>query len=396
MTPVLTPPLSKSDAQRALVLADILHVPFSSILPAGEALPRDVEVLRDGLLAMHSPRSKLDCRDGGAPFRFLLTQAAVQPQRRVEFTGSARLGERPHAPLLHALKCIPGLQLTEGAPWPVVVTSPAVMLGPLHFKVTGTESSQFASSLLLGMARLAAAGLESSLEVDGAMTSEGYFALTRRWVERVGFRVSGASVLSLALAPQEERGRFPEIPGDWSSLGYLLALSWVSDLPVARLAFDTGHPDEAIVAHLRAVGLSVTDRLTGTPTAGFDVDCEQCPDAIPTLAVLATRLPSPSTFRRTGILRHKESDRLQGTIDLLEAAGLRAELHEGTLTVHPGAAHAFRFDARDDHRMAMSAAVLSRLHEVALSLKGKDSVSKSFPAFWSEAARAGVRVESLA
>lgn len=393
MTPHLTPPLSKSDAQRALVLADILRVPFSQVLPEGEALPRDVEVLRDGLLAMHSPLAHIDCRDGGAPFRFLLTQAAVQPQRRVEFTGTPRLGERPHAPLLHALKIIPGLKLTEGSPWPVVVMSPAVMLGPIRFKVTGAESSQFASSLLLGMARLAVAGVEASLELEGAMTSEGYFALTRSWVERVGFEVKATSALSLALSPAGERG-FPAIPGDWSSLGYLLALSWVSGLPVARLAFDTGHPDEAIATHLRSAGLSITDKLEGLAVRGFDVDCEQCPDAVPTLAVFATKLPSPSVFRRVGILRHKESDRLQGTRDLLEAAGLRAEFDADTLTVHPGVARSFRFDARDDHRMAMSAAVLSRLHGVSLSLRGKQCVAKSFPAFWSEAARAGVNVEA--
>ena len=52
----MRPPLSKSDAQRALVLADILGVPFSEVLPGDEALPRDVEVLRDGLIAAY-PRS---------------------------------------------------------------------------------------------------------------------------------------------------------------------------------------------------------------------------------------------------------------------------------------------------------------------------------------------------
>ena len=57
----LVPPLSKSDAQRALVLADILGVPFSEVLPAGEALPRDVEVLRDGLLALKNPTARIDC-----------------------------------------------------------------------------------------------------------------------------------------------------------------------------------------------------------------------------------------------------------------------------------------------------------------------------------------------
>ena len=239
----MKPPLSKSDAQRALVLADILEVPFSEVLPAGEALPRDVELLRDGLVALRQPTAKIDCHDGGAPLRFLLTQAAVQPGRHVEFTGTSRLGERPHAPLLTALRTIPGLRLTEGNPWPLIVESPVAFRGPVAFEVTGLESSQFASSLLLGAARLAAAGVEASVRVTGSMTSEGYFALTRRWLERTGFVIDErASALFPTPAPSGEK---MVIPGDWSSLGYLLALSWVSGIAVERIAFDTGHPEAA-------------------------------------------------------------------------------------------------------------------------------------------------------
>ncbi len=374
----MKPPISKSDAQRALVLADILNVPFSQVLPEGEPLPRDVEVLRDGLIALRQPTARIDCHDGGAPFRFLLTQAAVSPGRRVEFVGTARLGERPHGPLLEALRAIPGLRITEGNPWPVIVESPLVIRGPISFCVTGVQSSQFASSLLLGVARLKAAGVPATVEVTGALTSGGYFELTRAWVDRCSALTS----------------RFPPVPGDWSSLGYLLALSWVSGARVERLGFGTGHPDEAIVELLRGVGLTISDRVEGVATSGFEVDCERCPDAIPTLAVLATRLPIASTFRRVGILRHKESDRLAGVQELLTAAGLTQSLTGEDLTVFPGAASSFRFDARDDHRLAMSAAVLARLHGVRLTLRGMDSVAKSFPHFWLEAAEAGVQVEA--
>ena len=165
-------------------------------------------------------------------------------------------------------------------------------------------------------------------------------------------------------------------------------------MKVERLAFGTGHPDEAIAAHLRGVGLRIGDRLEGTASRGFDVDSEQCPDAIPTLAVLATKLPAPSTFRRTGILRHKESDRLAGICELLKSAGLVCSVEGDTLTVTPGRARRFSFDAHDDHRLAMSAAVLGRLHDVRVTLRGMDSVTKSFPGFWTEAAKANVQVES--
>lgn len=377
--PFLIPPLSKSDAQRALVLADILGVQIE--LPE-EQLPRDVEVLRAGLIALHKSKATIDCRDGGAPYRFLLGQAAVLPNRRITFTGTERLGARPHEPLIDALRALP-IELTTGSPWPVTVTTHALAKN-VHFTVTGAESSQFASSLLLAAARLAVTtGREVPVTVTGALTSEGYFALTKSWLTRAGFTTSPARAPKIAKP-------FPKIPGDWSSLGYLLALSWVSGLRVARLERDTGHPDEAIATHLESVGLNVTDRLEGSATRGFDVDAQQCPDAIPTLAVLATKLPKASTFRRIGILRHKESDRAAGIIELLTAAGLRARIHGDTLTVTPGTARDFTFDPHDDHRLAMSAAVLGRLHEVTAHVTNRDCVTKSFPGFWKEAAKAGV------
>jgi 3-phosphoshikimate 1-carboxyvinyltransferase len=112
------------------------------------------------------------------------------------------------------------------------------------------------------------------------------------------------------------------------------------------------------------------------------------------LAVLATKLPQSSVFRRCGVLRHKESDRLAATQRLLTVAGVSHVLEGEVLTVTPRPiTNGFRFDAQDDHRMAMSAAVLARLHDVDLSLRGMNSVEKSFPSFWAEAAKAGVKVE---
>ncbi len=392
--PTLIPPLSKSDAQRALVLADILQVPFHQVIAQHDALPRDVEVLLRGLQALKAPTSSIDCADGGAPFRFLLTQAAVLPGKQVEFKGTVRLGQRPHEPLFLALQAATGARIIKGNPWPIQLTSAQTFTGPFEFKVTGIESSQFASSLLLGAARLAVAGFKVSLERTGPFTSEGYFELTRAWLAKTGFELVDESDLRLSVKAPAQRVPFPPIPGDWSSLGYLLVLSWVSGLNVERLALGTGHPDEAFVSIVRRAGLTVTDStLEGIPTDGLHVDAQQCPDAVPTLAVLATRLPKPSIFERVGILRHKESDRLEGVMALLRAAGLRASLESDTLTVQPGKAHSFRFDAKDDHRLAMAAAVLARLHEVPLHLRGMESVHKSFPGFWDEASKTQLQVK---
>lgn len=401
----LRPPLSKSDALRALVLADILGVPWGEVLPHSEMLPRDVEVLRAGLESLRHKAASIDCVDGAAPLRFLLAQASVLPGRLFEFKGTQRLAERPHGPLLEALQTIPQVHITqEPGRWPLTVQtshSLSVSSGPLEFSVTGEESSQFASALLLAMARLATRDVQASLHLSGSMTSEGYFALTRSWLERAGFAVHQEGSRFELKAPNDGGAlrlrAFPPIPADWSSLTYLLALSWPSGLKVEGLTFGTGHPDEGFVAHLRSVGLSLIDRVEGRAHRGFEVDAQLCPDSIPTLVALATLLPAPSLFYRVGILRHKESNRLEGVSALLRAAGLRSVVDADALLVHPGAVlRPIHFDAQGDHRLAMSAAVLARLHDVPLKVAGMECVAKSFPGFWLEAAKAGLEVEPWA
>lgn len=403
---VLTPPLSKSDALRALILADATGLNLS--LPTTETLPRDVDVLRAGLSALHQPTGSIDCRDGGAPFRFLLAQAAVLPSRAIRFTGTARLGERPHRPLFDALRAAlgpHGLTLTEGAPWPLQLTAPAHPERARHFTVTGAESSQFASALLLAAARLTAAdGLARDVRIEGALASEGYLAMTVRWLAAFGFGLERHGGLT-RLTGWTKPAAVPAIPGDWSSLTMLLPLAWRSGARVARVVRGTlgsGHPDEAVVGHLASVGLELVPdggahRVTGTPRGGLSVDVSLCPDAAPALVALACALPAPSRFTHAGVLRHKESDRLAALAELVTAAGGDAQLDGETLNVTPpGAPRDFAFDARDDHRLAMAGATLAALLSVRVRLTGRDAVAKSFPGFWDELARAGFRVEVAA
>jgi 3-phosphoshikimate 1-carboxyvinyltransferase len=393
---LLTPPLSKSDALRACVLADATALPLA--LPDGERLPRDLEVLCAGLSALRRSIASIDCHDGGAPFRFLLAQAAVLPARAVRFTGTQRLGERPHRPLFEALRAAlgpGGLRLDEGAPWPVTVASPAHPEQATRFIVTGAESSQFASALLLAAARLTASdGRPREVAVNGPLASEGYLALTVRWLEAFGFRLARAGGVTSLLGWTAPTAA-PTLPGDWSSLTVLLPLAWRSGARVARVALSSGHPDEAVVRHLASVGLSLVDdggahRVVGQPRGGFDVDVAVCPDAAPALVALACALPDASRFFRAAVLRHKESDRLAALAELVTAVGGEARVGDEVLSVVPPASpRDFRFDARDDHRLAMAPALVAALLGVRVQLTGREAVAKSFPDFWLEYARAG-------
>ncbi|HYH94816.1 3-phosphoshikimate 1-carboxyvinyltransferase [Hyalangium sp.] len=403
----LTPPVSKSDAQRALVLAHLTgHWPLSALQSEPEAdLAADVRVLTRGVEALRLPPGpvrEVDCADGGAPFRILVTQSAVTPGAHVRLTGTPRLGERPHGPLFDSLREAlgpSGLSLTEGKPWPVEIRAP-IRTGTPVFRVPGDQSSQYASSLLLGSAALFLREHRPwSVEIQGTLTSAGYLELTVSWLRRFGFTVE-ESASRFTVTAHQPSASAPPMPGDWSSLGYLLLMAWRTGGSVERADPSSAHPDQAILRLVQPAGLApvpgpdLTMRMEGQARDGLVASGKECPDLLPTLAALACVLPRPSTLTDVGILRLKESDRLEGIRTLVAAYGGSTLLEGETLTLTPPPAPPahFAMDSRGDHRLAMVSATLSVLSGVPLTLTGPECVEKSFPGFWRQVERMGVRL----
>ncbi len=391
---VLTPPVSKSDALRALTLAGILEMPPPDV---GEEPPDDVRRLERGLRALRERHPVVDCGDGAGPFRVLLGQAAVR-SGTATFEGSQRLAERPHAALVEALERTlgeGGLRIQTGRPWPWIVRGAGPVRRPA-FRVRAAESGQFATSLLLAAAALAHGERRAwSVESAGPVASRGYVDLTLRWLRRAGFvaDVRGDSVCVQAGA---RVAAFPTLPRDWSSGAYLLLAAWRGGGQVVGLDPEEPQPDRAVLRILGEIGLAVSREagglgVTGTPSEGVRASAAECPDLLPTLAALACVLPRPSVFTEVGILRGKESDRLEGIVDLVRAGGASASLEGDTLRVTPGRRPEGRLAVacRGDHRLAMSASVLAACHGTEVAIDGPECVGKSFPGFFKELSLAG-------
>lgn len=401
----LTPPLSKSDAQRAQVLAWI----DGSSLVLGEeaALPADVRVMRAGLNALtkvrHTPGEvEIDCADGGAPFRLLLSLAAsaVAPGSRVTFHGTPRLAARPHAALFHALQEAFGedvLRPSEGSLWPLVVTAQESATAR-RFRLDATESSQYATGLLLAAAaRVHAEAAPWELELCGDVASRGYLELTLAWLARAGFTLD-LGERRIAVSAHAPGQPLPEIPGDWSSLGYLLLASWATGSPLQRVDVDAAHPDRAMLRILNEVGLELKEGVVrGTALEGLRASGRECPDLLPTLAALACVLPLPSVLEDTDILIGKESDRQAAIIALVDSVGGSARLRGTTLEIHPPSQPiaSFQIDSRSDHRIAMASTTLALLTRATLQLEHPECVEKSFPTFWSEVRKLGVKTAEI-
>ena len=150
--------------------------------------------------------------------------------------------------------------------------------------------------------------------------------------------------------------------------------------------------DRGFIDLLERVGAQVSwsgDALcvSGRPGSGVEVDLSNMPDQVPTLAAVAPFLRGETVIRNVAHLRVKESDRLAVMARELRRTGVRvAELDDGLIIQgdwhdSPPPATEVRIDPEDDHRIAMSMALVG-LRRPGVVIDDASVVGKSYPHFW--------------
>jgi 3-phosphoshikimate 1-carboxyvinyltransferase len=105
------------------------------------------------------------------------------------------------------------------------------------------------------------------------------------------------------------------------------------------------------------------------------------PDMVPTVAVLAALRPGRTIIRNAAHLRLKESDRLAALASELVRVGIGARETEDGLVIDGGTPHGAVIETYNDHRIAMSFAILGLVVPGVRIVNGA-CVGKSFPGFW--------------
>lgn len=382
-------PGSKSITNRALVCAALARKP-STI--AGALFADDTEAMIDclrklGVLVtvdgttLHvksrrwHDRANLDARLSGTTSRFLLPVLATG-NGTYRLDGAPPLRARPMKPSLDALRSI-GARVT-GDHLPVEIHGP-VMGG--NVAVRGDLSSQFLSGLLLAGAVMPK-GLH--IELTTRLVSKPYVDLTIAVMEQFGAKPSIDHVPFTGYVGGEY-----SIEPDASAASYFFAVAAITGgrVTVEGLGTDSLQGDVAFVDLLERMGASVertrssiTVRGTGV-LHGIDVDLSDHSDLSQTLAAVAVFADSPTRMSGIGFIREKETDRIGDVVRELERVGIRAEEEPDGYVVHPGTPGPGCVETYDDHRMAMSFALLG-LRVPGISIAGPECVAKTFPGFW--------------
>jgi 3-phosphoshikimate 1-carboxyvinyltransferase len=257
-----------------------------------------------------------------------------------------------------------------------------------YAKITGSGTSQGISSLLLS-APLSDRGI--TIEVTGEPVSKAYVDITCDVMKAFGIPVErdGYRIFSVVGATRYQACTFA-VEGDASSASYFWAAAAVTGGKATTInldPFSTRQGDAGFLEILKAMGADVQTEnssvtVTGGDLKGLELDMSSMPDLVPTLAAVAVFARGTTLIRNVAHLRIKESDRLASIAMEWKKLGASVEEFQDGLRIEGGRPlHGATLDPHDDHRLAMSLAVVS-LRVPDIEILNRDCVEKSFPGFW--------------
>jgi 3-phosphoshikimate 1-carboxyvinyltransferase len=255
-------------------------------------------------------------------------------------------------------------------------------------------SSQYVTALLMAGA-VTDEGIDVALETE--LKSAPYVDITLEVLSAFGVEAE-----STAAGFSVPGGQFYEpadaeyhVPGDFSSISYLLAAGAVAAEPEKAVIVAGAQPsaqgDTAIVDILDRMGGDVDwNRGDGHLTvrrsslSGVEVDVGDTPDLLPTVATLGAVADGETRIVNCEHVRYKETDRVRAMAEELTKLGAEVTEQQDVLTIHGGESdlQGTRVDGRGDHRIVMSLSVAGLAAAGETTVTGGEHVDVSFPDFF--------------
>lgn len=425
--PVATirPPGSKSLTNRLLLLAalaegeSVLHHPLlaaddaermlAAISQLGAVVRREGDSVRiagvAGSWKIPAAGATVNLNNAGTATRFLAASALCAPGP-LTVDGNERMRQRPIGELADLLKAL-GASIeflgARGCP-PMRVTPPEAGLAREVIEISTTRSSQFISALLL-IAPFLSNGL--TVKLAGPITSASYIHMTVGLLESLGVTVRTSEGLRIIRVMPGCASFDVEVEPDASGATYFWAAGALlrgATISVAGLGGDALQGDSGFPELLSRMGASVVFRDGLATVRGPEVlgpiltDMSDMPDAAMTAAVCAAFARGTTILRGVRTLRDKECDRIAALQSELGKIGVMVEsdVHgdpdvltitppEGGIDCSPTAAR-IEFDTFDDHRMAMSLALIG-LRRPNVFVRDPACVAKTYPGYFADLAK---------
>lgn len=327
--------------------------------------------------------------------RFVTAIAAIE-QHPIEITCSDKMATRPMQELFD---CLRHLGVTIESPNQCL---PVTIHGPIKAdtcQLDASRSSQYVSALLM-VAPLLANGL--TIEITSKQVSRAYIDMTIRLMKLLGVSVVEENNRFSVASGQHYQGIDYSIPGDPVSSTYFMAAAAISggSLVIQDFDFDSVQGEASFYRVLEQMGATVSvegnDLHISGPEAlqAVEIDMGEMPDAVQTLAAVACFAKGTTRITNIAHLAYKESNRIEDTANEIRKTGIQVESGEDFLTIEGGQPKQAEINTHEDHRMAMSLALLG-IKAKGITILNAEVVEKSFPTYWQYLDSIGLASEQL-
>jgi 3-phosphoshikimate 1-carboxyvinyltransferase len=330
--------------------------------------------------------AELQVGGAGTAMRFIVGLLTLS-RGRFRIDGNERMRRRPVGPLLDALQRLGASIYSErdnGCPPVIADTARGVFEGG-ETSIDARVSSQFVSALLMP-APLWPRGL--TLHVQGE-TARPFIDMTLKLMTAWGAASTVDDHTIIVRGRQSYRAQRYTVEPDASSASYFAAAAALCGgrVRIKGLTPNSVQGDIGFLALLARMGAAIVWRNGGVEVsgtgklAGIDVEMTAMPDMVATLAALAPFALSVTRIRGVGFIRHHESDRIRALASELHRVGATVRETGDGLEIEPSKLSAAAVETYDDHRIAMSFAVMG-LKVPGIRIKDPACVAKTFPGFF--------------
>ena len=384
---------SKSESNRVLLMNALSQSPFE-LTNLSDA--KDTQTM---IRLLQEDTEVWDVREAGTTMRFCTAYLGVHGKGQT-ITGTERMKNRPIGTLVDALRTLGSdISYLEKEGYPPMKINGLKIQKTREISIPGNISSQFISALLM-IAPTLPEGLRLTLTEE--IFSRPYIEMTLGLMSNFGIAYIWEGAV-IDIAPQAYQSGKYQVESDWSGASYWYAMAAVApnaDLLLTGLKEKSFQGDQAIVEIMRAFGVdsayeSNGVRLTqnGQQVTTLTIDFNKCPDLAQGVMVAAALKGITLTMKGLETLYIKETDRVGAMRNELAKIGASLSDLGDTWILKPGngAFSEPTIETYEDHRMAMAFGPLSLVSDLKIEEPGV--VSKSYPGYWEDLKRVGIRME---
>lgn len=390
-------PSSKSISNRLLIIQALSKIPFE-LNNLSEA--KDT---KDLISCLHDENLHIHVGDGGTTFRFLLAYFFISQKEKV-ISASGALSRRPHKILFETLENL-GAYFEYGGEnkysLPVHHIPRSIRQDIREIEVDASLSSQFITAIML-IAPYLKHGLH--IKLKNTIVSSPYITMTTNLMRQSNI-ILHQYKNDIKIEPGNYKRDTYDIEADWSAAAFfycLLGLAPSGEIFFPNLKISGLQADEKINVIMSEFGIESLSKPLGVliqknehnKCDEIEIDFIDCPDLFPAFSVFCAIKKCNLKSRNVQHLEHKESNRLNQIVRVLEQCNCKCEIlrEDNSISLYSNNSNFILanliFDPVEDHRLAMAYSLFS--YVAAVDITDIEVVNKSFPGYWDELKTLGI------